>query len=117
MSELKLDPLVVSSIPEQRQYEDDDNQVYPLTLSPSQDNVRSSVSLTQWISANQSTLDKLLLEHKAILFRGFDVSNAQDFHDVIEATGYEPMDYIGGAAVRTQLTNRVFTANESPPSG
>jgi alpha-ketoglutarate-dependent taurine dioxygenase len=26
------------------------------------------------------------------------------------------MEYIGGAAVRTQLTDRVFTANESPPS-
>lgn len=26
------------------------------------------------------------------------------------------MDYIGGAAVRTQITSRVFTANESPAS-
>eukprot|EP01035_Chromulina_nebulosa_P021995 gene21995-28472_t len=26
------------------------------------------------------------------------------------------MDYVGGAAVRTQITDRVFTANESPPS-
>jgi hypothetical protein len=26
------------------------------------------------------------------------------------------MAYIGGAAVRTQITSRVFTSNESPPS-
>ena len=53
---------------------------------------------------------------QAILFRGFPLRTAQDFHDVIEATGLLGMDYIGGAAVRTQITSRVFTANESPPS-
>ena len=26
------------------------------------------------------------------------------------------MEYVGGAAVRTQLTPRIFTANESPPT-
>lgn len=53
---------------------------------------------------------------QGILLRGHGLKTAEDFHDVVEATGWAPMDYVGGAAVRTQLTPRVFTANESPAS-
>ena len=48
------------------------------------------------------------------MFRGFGLVSAEDLHDVIEATCLQGMEYVGGAAVRTQLTPRVFTANESP---
>ncbi len=53
---------------------------------------------------------------QAILFRGFPVDDVNQFTQCVEATGLQGMDYVGGAAVRTQLTSRVFTANESPPS-
>ena len=50
------------------------------------------------------------------MIRGAGIETAQDFHDVVETIGWEGMPYVGGAAVRTQITPRVFTANESPAS-
>lgn len=100
-----------TSIPEERVV---DGKVFPLTLSPCNESVIKS-DLFQWMANNSSDLDNLLRDHRGILFRGFTgMDDAQAFHDFVEATGYEPMAYIGGAAVRTQLTSRVFTANESP---
>lgn len=87
--------------------------VFPLVLSPKS----SSIHLPTWLASNQPHLDDLLRQHRGILFRGFSrVSDFNDFHDAVEATGYLGMDYIGGAAVRSQLTSRIFTANESPSS-
>lgn len=57
----------------------------------------------------------MLLKTGAILFRGFDVNTAKDFNDVVEAFGFEELPYVGGAAPRTNVVGRVFTANESPP--
>jgi hypothetical protein len=68
------------------------------------------------VAEQRPRIDELLREHKCILFRGCCLRTPQDFHDFIMATGLEGMDYVGGAAVRTQLTERVFTANESPSS-
>lgn len=77
--------------------------VFPLTLS----SVDCSLcALTDWLQNNRNDLDDKLLLHKGILLRGFGVQSAQDFHEVIISTGYASMEYIGGAAVRTQLTDR-----------
>jgi hypothetical protein len=106
----------VVSIPEERIFE---GNVFPLTLSwqgesPSDNGIASLVS---WIHSNKSTIDQYLFDHCAVLLRCSSVCKSHDdFHAVIEATGYAAMDYLGGAAVRTQLTSRVFTANESPSS-
>lgn len=73
-------------------------------------------SLIAYLMNNQDELDNKLRHHSGILIRGSGIKTAQDFHDVIIASGYKSMEYIGGAAVRTQITDRVFTANESPSS-
>lgn len=86
--------------------------IFPLAFQPT--NESESVHITQWLRENQSELDDLLRKYKAILFRGFNLKNAEDFDSFVEATNYQGMAYLGGAAVRTQLTSRVFTANESP---
>ena len=94
-----------------------DGKVFPLTLVPAvAGEPGSKESITTWLMGNRERVDGLLLEHKGILFRGFELSTADDFHDFVEALAYEDMEYTGGAAVRTQITPRVFTANESPAS-
>jgi len=90
--------------------------VFPLSLGPPKPEDSSKEGLVSWAAAHRTELDSLLLKHKAILFRGYDIFSAADFNDVVDATEYEDMVYSGGAAVRTQLTARVFTANESPAS-
>jgi hypothetical protein len=102
----------VESIPEERLV---DNCVFPLTLGV--DPERTIIQALEWLKNNHGTVDNLLRKHRAILFRGITgLKNHDDFHRFIEALDYVTMDYIGGAAVRTQLTSRVFTANESPSS-
>ncbi|KAI4965069.1 hypothetical protein ZWY2020_057561 [Hordeum vulgare] len=51
----------------------------------------------------------------AVLLRGFPARTAADFDAAVEAFGYEELPYVGGAAPRTNVVGRVFTANESPP--
>lgn len=70
----------------------------------------------KYLCENRDDLDSKLRQYNGILFRDCGLKTAQGFHDIIIATGLKGMDYIGGAAVRTQLTERVFTANESPSS-
>jgi hypothetical protein len=104
--------LVPIQILEQKIY---DGKAYPIVLSPNS-TIKSLSDFTIWLQKNRHQIDKYLLEYKAILFRGFEVRDANDFHNVIVASDLAEMTYIGGAAVRTQLTSRVFTANESPSS-
>ena len=67
------------------------------------------------VAADKSYLDSLLHKTGAILFRGFPLTTASDFNDAVGAFDFEELPYVGGAAPRTNIVGRVFTANESPP--
>ena len=89
---------------------------FPSVLSPNPTSSPSSLSVfTRAIRSQKPFLDSLLLKAGAVLFRGFPVETAKDFNDVVEAFGFEELPYVGGAAPRTNVVGRVFTANESPP--
>ncbi|KAM3699650.1 hypothetical protein ACJW30_05G042900 [Castanea mollissima] len=91
---------------------------FPLILSPNprSQTPPSSLSLfTKAIKTEKTLLDSVLHKSGAVLLRGFPVNSASDFNDVIEAFGFEELPYVGGAAPRTNVVGRVFTANESPP--
>ncbi|KAK3018928.1 hypothetical protein RJ639_003525 [Escallonia herrerae] len=101
-------------IPQQRPY----NQLlFPTVLTPNpKTTLPSTLSLTtQTVRDQKPWLDSLLYKSGAILFRGFPLNSASDFNDVVEAFGYDELPYVGGAAPRTNVVGRVFTANESPP--
>lgn len=100
-------------IPQQKLY---NGIQFPSVLSPSSTAPPSSLSvLTKTIQTQKLYLQSLLHESGALLLRGFPVSTASDFNDVVEAFGFEEFPYVGGAAPRTNVVGRVFTANESPP--
>jgi len=88
---------------------------FPSVLSPDPKTPFSLSRFTQAIKTQKAFLDSLLLKSGAVLLRGFPVSTASDFNDVVEAFGFEELPYVGGAAPRTSVVGRVFTANESPP--
>ncbi|KAG6428945.1 hypothetical protein SASPL_106984 [Salvia splendens] len=86
--------------------------IFPAVLTP----VAAAATLTVAVKEQRPWLDSVLHKHGAVLFRGFEsVATATDFNDVVEAFGYEELPYVGGAAPRTNVVGRVFTANESPP--
>lgn len=99
-------------VPNQTSY---DGIQFPSVLSPSPRTSLISLSLfTEAIKREKRFLDSLLHKSGAVLFRGFPVETASDFNDIVEAFGFEELPYVGGAAPRTNIVGRVFTANESP---
>jgi hypothetical protein len=99
------------SLTGQTEYQD---KVFPLCVTTPSGVTQEN--FLHWISTHRDELDQLLFEYKAIYFRNTSLQSVTDFHNFIEATNYSEMKYIGGAAVRTQITSRVFTSNESPSS-
>ena len=57
----------------------------------------------QWAKDNGAEVDKQLIEHGAVLFRGFPLSTAKDFDAFVKCFPYQNFHYEGGAAVRTQV--------------
>lgn len=102
-----------TKLPHQKNY---GGIVFPAVLSPAAVDSGDRSVLTAAVKEEKPWLDALLHKHGAVLFRGFDaLTTASDFNDIVESFGYEELPYVGGAAPRTNVVGRVFTANESPP--
>ncbi|MFS7974326.1 putative TauD/TfdA-like domain, taurine dioxygenase TauD-like superfamily [Helianthus anomalus] len=98
-------------LPEQKTYSD--GVVFPVVLTPTANT--NITAFEEAIKAEKPWLESLLKKSGVILFRGFPVTTASEFNDVIEAFGYPEAPYVGGRAARTQVVGRVYTANETPP--
>ncbi|MEM1195650.1 MAG: TauD/TfdA family dioxygenase [Pseudomonadota bacterium] len=74
--------------------------------------------LAAFFKTNKTAVDAALDDAGALLFRGFDVPEPQAFDAAIEGYGEPGFTYEDSLsnAVRTNITPRVFTANEAPPS-
>ncbi|NVE96040.1 TauD/TfdA family dioxygenase [Altererythrobacter lutimaris] len=73
--------------------------------------------LADYISANKAAIDDALTASGAVLFRGFDVPDPLAFDAAVVAYREESFTYEESLsnAVRVNVTERVFTANEAPP--
>ncbi|PIA44913.1 hypothetical protein AQUCO_01700468v1 [Aquilegia coerulea] len=100
---------VETSIPEEKVF---DGVVLPKTLIPVQPSC-SVEDLILGINRNRDWLCASLRRHGAVLFRGFNLQTGSDFPRVVEAFGWDHMDYVG-ASPRIKVTDRVYTANEAP---
>ncbi|MEM8725189.1 MAG: TauD/TfdA family dioxygenase [Pseudomonadota bacterium] len=74
--------------------------------------------LAALLSANKPAVDAALADAGALLFRGFDVPDPLAFDAAVEAYGEPGFTYEDSLsnAVRNNVTPRVFTANEAPPT-
>ena len=74
--------------------------------------------LAAFLRSNKAAVDAALDDAGALLFRGFDVPDPHAFDAAIEAYGEPGFTYEDSLsnAVRTNVTPRVFTANEAPPT-
>lgn len=71
-------------------------------------------ALADLVCANKTSLDEILLEHGAILFRGFNIGDAIQFGEVTNAIGSERLDYVYRSTPRAAVGDGVFTATEYP---
>jgi hypothetical protein len=74
--------------------------------------------LSAFLKANKPAVDAALADAGALLFRGFDVPDPLAFDAAVEGYGEPGFTYEDSLsnAVRTNVTSRVFTANEAPPA-
>src|SRR4051812_32861729 len=59
--------------------------------------------------------NELLLEHGAVLFRGFGVSTPVDVHDAVSCFGEPFTEYLHGNSPRQNVHKGVWTSTEYPP--
>jgi alpha-ketoglutarate-dependent taurine dioxygenase len=70
--------------------------------------------LLELLREDRARLDSLLLEHGALLFRGFGARNASDVSRIIAAADATTMPYAGGISPRVALGRNVYTSTELP---
>ena len=83
---------------------------FPLIIRPR----LQDLSLLSWGESNREMIHQKLIEHGAILFRGFDVESAAQFRAIASAISGELLDYQERAAPRVQIQKGVYTSTEFP---
>lgn len=84
----------------------------PLVVTPG--TARNVVELVAWLRAVPAWHKQQLLNHGAILFRGFGVSTPQEFESLARAVDPELKNEYLGTSPRDALTEYVFSASELP---
>src|SRR5947207_13443735 len=68
-----------------------------------------------WFEANRDQIERDLLDHGAILCRGFRVDTAEQFERCARAVYGELCDYVERAAARKRVRSQIFTSTEFNP--
>jgi alpha-ketoglutarate-dependent taurine dioxygenase len=74
------------------------------------------VSLPDWASENRTLLEAKLLQHGAILFRGFGVSGLDEFNHCVAAVSGGALEYLFRASPRTQIARQfnIYSSTDYP---
>jgi alpha-ketoglutarate-dependent taurine dioxygenase len=72
-------------------------------------------NLGSFVQAHDREIQAALLEHGAVLLRGFNVHSVDDFARVIDSTGMERINYVYRSTPRTVVADKIFTTTEYPP--
>jgi alpha-ketoglutarate-dependent taurine dioxygenase len=75
----------------------------------------SDPDIASFTQAHGQQIQSALLEHGAVLLRGFEVRTVEDFARFIDATGLERIEYVYRSTPRTAVADKIFTATEYPP--
>ncbi|MBN3947421.1 MAG: TauD/TfdA family dioxygenase [Nostoc sp. NMS7] len=86
----------------------------PLVIEPVEE--KSFAVLQLLLSKNRDWFNHQLDTYGAILFRGFDIENAEQFQTILELHNIQLESvYHFGSAHRLRITDKVFTSSEAPP--
>jgi alpha-ketoglutarate-dependent taurine dioxygenase len=93
-----------------------DHRTTPFLVEPGGKLKRSTVSLCSWAADHRHSLDEWLHRDGAVLLRGFDVGNPEEFHDVVAAIRPRILNYVGGDSPRKAVGDGIYTSTEFPPN-
>jgi alpha-ketoglutarate-dependent taurine dioxygenase len=82
----------------------------PLVIEPAV----TGVDLVVWAQQRREALELKLIQHGALLFRGFDVSNSVQFERVIGALSPGALEYQFRASPRTRVGGNIYTSTDYP---
>jgi alpha-ketoglutarate-dependent taurine dioxygenase len=85
--------------------------ILPLLFEPA----APPVDLVSWARANRGLLERELLAHGALLFRGFALADASDLDAFIRAVSEEPLEYTERSSPRHQVHGRIYSSTDYPP--
>jgi hypothetical protein len=85
-------------------------EALPLLVQPALE----KVDLTGWARRNLPRIETALLQHGALLFRGFNIDSAAAFTQFARTVTPRLMDYIEGASPRLPVSDKVYTSTEYP---
>src|SRR5688572_14130792 len=88
----------------------DPEKRFPLVIEPQ----TAGFNLAAWTESNREFIEFQLLEHGAILFRGFNIEGLSHFEKCARAISGELLDYRERAAPRQEVGSRVYTSTEFP---
>jgi alpha-ketoglutarate-dependent taurine dioxygenase len=74
----------------------------------------AGVDLRDWARGHLPDLERALLEHGALLFRGFKIASAEAFAQFAQVVTPHLLDYIEGASPRLRVSDKIYTSTEYP---
>lgn len=94
-----------------------DQKKLPMLVEPPETS-RQNADLATLISTSRKDGEffrSKLLEHGALLFRGYSIDSTEEFEQFVVAfSGKKLLDYVGGASPRVELGSGVYTSTEYP---
>ncbi len=90
-------------------------QKLPLLIEPTQE--LTFEKFLNLLKEKKHFFESKMLNFGGLLFRGFPVSGAEAFNQVVEALDLgKPVNYVGGDTPRDKVRNQVYTSTEAPPN-
>jgi alpha-ketoglutarate-dependent taurine dioxygenase len=88
-------------------------ETLPLVLTPKRP--MGLAAFEEFLSAEREPLQRRLLEHGGLLFRGWPLENAEQFAAAVAALGLgSAVQYIGGDSPRRKISGPVYSSTEAP---
>ena len=84
----------------------------PLVIRPA---VRG-LDAAGWARGNRDFIERNLLKHGGLLFRGFNVRTAEEFEQFIEAVSGETLEYRERSSPRSKVSGNIYTSTDHPAS-
>ena len=88
----------------------DEGRPLPLVLEPA----IAGVDLIGWAALHREELERKVLEHGALLFRGFGVKSVEQFEQVIASLSPGALEYLFRASPRTRVGGNIYTSTDYP---
>jgi alpha-ketoglutarate-dependent taurine dioxygenase len=86
------------------------NSPLPLVLRPA----ARGLDLIEWAKSNTDFIDSTLLQHGAILFRGFGLVEVAKFEQLIETVSGPLLNYSYRSTPRTVVSGKIYSSTEYP---